>query len=118
MAHFAKIENNQVTEVIVINNENINHLDFPKSELVGQKFINDIGLKGTWLQASYNSNFRKHFPGPGYIYDSSLDAFIPPKPYSSWILNKNTCIWESPVPYPNLKESYTWNESKKQWVKE
>ena len=81
-------------------------------------FIKTIGLKGTWLQASYNSNFRKNFPSSGYTYDSSLDAFIPPSPYPSWILNTNACVWEPPVPYPNLKESYTWNESMKQWVKE
>jgi hypothetical protein len=116
MAHFAKIENKKVIEVIVINNENINNLNFPESEPVGQDFIKSIGLTGIWLQASYNSNFRKHFPGPGYSYDPILDSFIPPCPFPSWKLNKNALVWESPVPYPDLNKDYTWNEEKTEWI--
>lgn len=83
MAHFAKIENGIVTNVIVINNETLGDVEFPESESIGQQFIASIGLDGEWLQTSYNGNFRGVYAGIGMIYDSELDEFVaPPLPES------------------------------------
>ena len=102
MSHFAKLDNNNiVTEVIVAEQ------DFINSGSVGDSF--------RWVQTSYNFNFRKHYAGVGYIYDRVRDAFIPPKPHSSWILNEDTCLWIAPVPYPDDDNKYTWNEETSNW---
>ena len=78
MAHFAKIENSYVTNVIVVANEAIDNLEFPDSEPVGQKVIADSGIAGTWLQCSYNGNFRGVYPAQGMKYDAELDEFVSP----------------------------------------
>ena len=101
MAHFAKINNNIVTEVIVAEK------DFINSGKVGDEFL--------WVQTSYNGNFRKNYAGIGYTYDEDRDAFIAPKPYASWILNEETCQWEAPSAMPDDGERYTWNESTTSW---
>jgi hypothetical protein len=101
MSHFAKIENNIVTEVIVAEQ------DFINSGLVGDSFL--------WVQTSYNGNFRKNFAATGFTYDKTRDAFIPPKQYESWTLNETTCQWEAPVAYPDDGNMYTWNETHKAW---
>ena len=111
MSHFAKIdENNIVTEVIVAE----------------QDFINTLPDSSSWIQTSYNTQgglhlnngtpLRKNFAGVGYVYDSVMDAFIPPKLFASWLLNKTTCQWEAPIPYPNDGKDYIWDETKKNWV--
>ena len=102
MSHFAKIDNtNTVTNVIVAEQ------DFINSGKVGDSFL--------WVQTSYNGNFRKNYAGVGYTYDKTRDAFIPKKPYASWILNEDTCIYEAPVAYPEDGESYKWNETTTTW---
>ena len=101
MAHFAKILNGIVTQVIVAEK------DFINSGKVGDEFL--------WVQTSYNGNFRKNYGGVGYSYDQTRDAFIAPKPYASWILNETTCLWEAPVAYPDDGEKYVWNESTTTW---
>jgi len=101
MAHFAKINNNIVTEVIVAEK------DFINSGKVGDEFL--------WVQTSYNGNFRKNYAGIGYTYDEDRDAFIAPKPYASWILNEDTCLWEAPSAMPDDGERYVWNESTTNW---
>ena len=78
MAHFARVENGYVVEVIVVNNETLGNLEFPDSEAVGQEFIESLGVAGTWKQTSYNANFRAYYAGIGYGYDSELDEFVPP----------------------------------------
>lgn len=120
MAHFARLEDNVVKEVIVINNHSIENKDFPESEKIGINYILDeLNLDGIWLQTSYNRNFRKNFAGIGYIYEPNIDAFIPPKPFDSWILDKDTGIWTPPTPYPNdTSKEYFWDETKKSWVAE
>jgi len=81
MAHFARVEDGVVREVIVIDNENCGGDDFPESEPIGQDFIASIGIEGEWLQTSYNDNFRGLYAGIGYTYDPDLDIFIaPPQP--------------------------------------
>ncbi len=117
MAHFAQIdENNIVKQVIVITNEDCGDLEFPESEIVGQNFISSIGLTGTWKQTSYNSNFRKRYAGLDDTYDEIRDAFLPPKPFSSWLLNEETCLWEAPIERPSDGKVYTWNEDGQSWV--
>jgi len=117
MAHFAKIENNKVTEIIVIRNEDCGNLEFPKSEQVGQKFIKSIGLDGIWLQTSYNNSFRKHYAGVGFEYNAAEDAFIPPKPFSSWILDKNSYQWIPPTDHPRDGFLNIWHEETKSWIR-
>ena len=78
MAHFAQVDNNVVTQIIVVNNDVLENLPFPDSEPVGQAFIASLGLDGTWLQTSYNGNFRGAYAGVGYVYDSTLDVFTNP----------------------------------------
>ncbi len=118
MAHFAKLDdNNIVLEVDVVNNSDIDNLSFPDSEPVGVAFLTQwSGGYTNWKQTSYNNNFRKNYAGIGYIYDTTLDAFIPQKPYPSWLLNTQTCQWEPPVPYPNDGKIYVWDEQTQSWV--
>ena len=78
MAHFAKIENNKVTQVIVVSNDDCGGGDFPESEPIGQAFLASLGLTGEWLQCSYHANFRKFYPNAGFTYDQQLDEFVPP----------------------------------------
>ena len=111
MAHFAKLdENNVVTQVIVAEQEYIDT------------------LSGTWVQTSYNTYgevhklggtpLRKNYAGIGNTYDSVRDAFIPTKPYNSWVLNESTCRWVAPVDRPDDGKYYEWDEDNKQWVEE
>ena len=117
MAHFAKLdENNVVLEVNAVNNQDVQNLPFPESESIGVQFLTSwSGGYTNWKQTSYNKNFRKNYAGIGYVYDAQKDAFIPPKPYNSWLLNENTCLWEAPVPYPEDGNIYSWNESTSSW---
>lgn len=118
MAHFAQLdEKSIVIEVIVVNNETIQNLPFPESEPIGVAFCQSLfGPTTIWKQTSYNASFRKNYAGIGYTFDSTLDAFIPPKPYPSWLLDTNTCQWKPPVPYPNDGKQYLWDESTQSWV--
>ena len=102
MAHFAKIDNNIVTKVIVAEKNFIN------SGKVGDEFL--------WVQTSYNNNFRKNFAGVGMTYDKTRDAFIHTKPYPSWTLDESTCSWDAPVAYPDDGKRYYWNEASTNWV--
>ena len=110
MAHFAKVENGIVTQVIVIDQETLN-----------------TGLWGdpaSWVQTSYNTQggkhpegrpLRKNFAGIGYTYDAQRDAFIPPKPFNSWVLDEATCLWNAPTPMPTDGKMYTWDEDTTSW---
>jgi hypothetical protein len=120
MAHFAKVNNGIVEQVIVADPEFFD------------TFVDSS--PGQWIQTSYNTRggvhydpatgepsadqskaLRKNYAGIGYSYDATRDAFIPPKPYASWLLNDSTCLWEAPAPYPNDGGVYTWNESTQTW---
>ena len=109
MAHFAKIENNIVVQVIVVNNKVLLDKQGIESETLGIQFCTDL-LGGDWVQTSYNGNKRYNYAGAGYTYDVVADAFIPPKPYDSWELNTTTYRWDSPVDYPTDGLMYEWNE--------
>lgn len=118
MAHFAQIdENNIVTQVLVVSDQDA---------VNGQDFLaNTLGLGGTWVQTSYNTHggvhsnggtpLRKNYAGIGFTYDSQRDAFIAPKPFNSWILDEETCLWNAPVAMPNDGKLYTWNEDNQSW---
>jgi hypothetical protein len=118
MAHFAKLdEHNVVLEVNVVNNETISNLPFPNSEPLGVAFLTEwSGGYTNWKQTSYNASFRKNYAGIGFTYSAELDAFVPPKPFPSWLLNTNTCQWEAPIPYPNDGNLYIWDEATQSWV--
>ena len=114
MAHFAQInENNIVTQVIVVSNDDCGGGEYPTSDSVGAAFCTNL-LGGTWKQTSYNNNFRKRYAGIGYTFNAELDAFVAPQPYPSWTLNAETADWEAPVAKP-AEGSWTWNESTQQW---
>ena len=121
MAYFAKLGvGNIVEQVISINNAVITDANGVEQEQLGVDFINKLyNTRDVWKQTSYNNNIRKNYAGIGYQYDQTRDAFIPPKPFNSWILNENTCRWEAPVAIPTeeLEENqyYSWNESIKNW---
>lgn len=120
MSHFAKLDdNNIVIDIIVLNNQVIDNLQFPESELLGIQFLTEWsnGYKN-WKQTSYNGNFRKNYAGIDYFYNLQLDAFVAPQPYPSWILNSDTCTWEAPISYPMDGGFYSWDELNQQWVKE
>ena len=121
MGHYAKVLNGIVTKVIVAEPEFFDN------------FVDDSA--GKWIQTSYNTRggvhyqpdsdtpsddqskaLRKNYAGIGYSYDANRDAFIPPKPYDSWVLDETTCLWDSPVPYPDDDKHYDWDENTKQWV--
>jgi hypothetical protein len=112
MAHFAKVLGDKVTQVIVAEPEFFD------------TFIDST--PGMWIQTSYNTHggqhllgrepLRKNFAGIGFTYNYNLDAFIPPKPYNSWILNEETCLWESPIEYPSDGLHYGWDETTTSWT--
>ena len=109
MSHFAKVENGIVTQVVV-----------------AEQDVIDSGLFGSgWVQTSYNTHggqhpegrpLRKNYAGVGYTYDTDRDAFIPPKPFSSWSLNETTCLWDAPTPMPTDEKRYAWDEPTTSWI--
>jgi len=112
MAHFAKVNNGIVEQVIVAEPEFFD------------TFVDSS--PGQWIQTSYNTRgglhtlggtpMRKNYAGIGFTYDATKDAFIPPKPYASWTLNEDSCLWEAPVAYPDDGENYVWDETTTAWV--
>jgi hypothetical protein len=116
MAHFAKLGiDNIVLEVLVVNNVDTMTPQGEEREDVGVEFLKKLTGHEVWKKTSYNGNIRKNYAGIGYTYDTSRDAFIPPKPYPSWTLNETTCQWNAPVAYPSGDGMYTWNEATTGW---
>jgi len=126
MASFAKIGlNNKVIEVLSIHNNELKDSNGIEQEVNGIDFLTKLTGYPVWKQTSYNTHggvhltggtpFRKNHAGIGYAYDEDRDAFISPKPFTSWILNEDTCQWEAPVAYPDDDNIYTWNESTTSW---
>jgi hypothetical protein len=116
MAHFARIdENNVVVQVIVVDNKDTADAFGVEKEHIGAAFCERL-LGGTWKQTSYNGNIRKNYAGIGYTYNSDIDAFVPPKPFASWVLNNDTAQWEAPVPMPEGDGMYSWDEETGAWV--
>ena len=122
MAHFAKLdENNVVTEVHVVANKDTSDANGVEKEYIGQAFLEKL-FGGTWKQTSYNGNIRKNYAGIGYTYNADIDAFVPPKPFASWLLNEETAQWEAPTPMPadagtgEPPKMYSWDEATTSWV--
>jgi hypothetical protein len=126
MASFAKIGlNNKVIEVLSVVNEVLHDANGIEQEAIGIDFLTKLTGYPVWKQTSYNTHggvhdnggtpLRKNHAGIGYTYDEDKDAFIPPKPFKSWILNEQNCIWESPIPYPQDGNKYSWNEQTLSW---
>ena len=125
MAHWAELDaNNVVTRVLVGDNND------PAGDEGYQWLLDNLG--GTWVKTSYNAvggkrrnpetgevteeaGFRKNYAGIGYTFDAGRDAFIPPKPFNSWVLNEDTCLWDAPTPYPADGKMYRWVEEDLNW---
>lgn len=118
MAHFAKLDqSNNVIDIVVVHNNELLDTNDIEQEQKGIDFcINWSGGHGLWKQTSYNASFRKNYAWVGGTYDPELDAFIKPKPYASWVLNVETCQWQSPTPMPDDGKAYGWNELTLSWV--
>lgn len=129
MASFAKIGlNSKVIEVVSVVNEVLKDSSGIEREELGIQFLNELTGWPIWKQTSYNTHngihdnggtpFRKNHAAIGYTYDENRDAFIPKKPYNSWILNEQTCQWKSPIPIPSdasIDKKYSWNETNLNW---
>ena len=120
MATFAKLGlNNKVIEVLSVHNNELLDSNGVEQEVNGIDFLTKLTGYPVWKQTSYNNNFRKNHAGIGMTYDEDRDAFIPKKPFNSWVLNETTCLWEAPVAKPTteLEENqyYSWNESIINW---
>jgi hypothetical protein len=118
MAHFAELDqNNIVVRVIVVNNVVLLDEQGVEREIIGVAFCQSLfGANTRWVQTSYNGNFRVRYAGIGYTYDAVRDAFIPPQPYPSWVIDEATVNWSAPVPYPNDGLDYYWDEAQGTWV--
>jgi hypothetical protein len=127
MASFAKIGlNSRVIEVVSVNNEVLKDFSGFEREELGIQFLNELTGWPIWKQTSYNTAggihqlggtpFRKNHAAIGYTYDEDRDAFIPKKPFNSWILNEQTCLWESPIAYPTDGKLYQWNNQNNSWI--
>ena len=118
MSHFAKLDENNLVVYVTVGRQEDDGKEGELSARTGDRYI----------QTSYNTHggvhllggvpLRKNFAGIGYTYDEARDAFIPPKPFASWILNESTCLWDAPTPAPDDGEIYVWDESTTSWVKE
>jgi hypothetical protein len=126
MASFAKIGlNNKVIEVLSVVNEVLHDANGIEQESIGIDFLTKLTGYPLWVQTSYNTHggvhdnggtpLRKNHASIGYTYDEDRDAFIPKKPYNSWVLNEQTCLWESPIVYPTDGQRYQWNEQIQNW---
>jgi hypothetical protein len=126
MASFAKIGlNSKVIEVLSVHNNVLKDSNGVEQEVNGIDFLTKLTGYPIWKQTSYNTHgglhdnggtpLRKNHAGIGYTYDEDRDAFIPKKPFNSWILNEDTCLWNAPVTYPTDGERYSWNESTLTW---
>ena len=129
MASFAKLNSeNIVITVLSVVNEVLKDSNGIEQEQIGIQFLKTLYNEpnAIWKQTSYNTNggvhslggtpFRKNHAGISYTYDSQRDAFIPPKPFNSWILNESTCNWNAPIPYPTDGQYYSWNEETQNWT--
>jgi hypothetical protein len=116
MAHFAQLdENNVVTQVIVVSNNELLDANGQEREELGVAFCQRL-FGGNWKQTSYNHNLRVRYAGIGYSYNADLDAFVPPKPYPSWVLINTTAMYEAPKPMPVVEgKIYNWNEEHLRW---
>lgn len=121
MSHWAEVED--INGKLIVKRVLVGDSNAPDE---GEAFMNSLG--GVWYKTSYNTvggvhalggtPFRKNYAGQGFEYDPTRDAFIPPKPYESWILNEESCLWQAPVAYPEDDKRYVWNEESLSWLEQ
>lgn len=118
MAHFARVDKNWVVQqVIVVNNSVLLNEQGVECDWLGERFCQQLyGAHTKWIQTSYNGKKYKNYAGIGYKFDPHRNAFIPPKPYASWVLNEESCKWQAPVMYPNDGHFYHWDEDSLSWI--
>ena len=119
MAHYAFLNSdNIVTEVITGKDEGQDGIDWEQwyGEFRGQPCKRTSYNTSGGVHSSGGTPFRKNYAGLGYRYDEARDAFIPPKPFASWVLNEDTCLWDAPVAHPNDGKFYSWDEEAQNWV--
>jgi len=115
MAHFAEIDDQSIVQrVVVVTNDVLLDENGVEQEALGVSFCEQL-FGGSWKQTSYNSNFRKNFASLGYSYNSSIDAFVPPKPFDSWVLDTEIAEYVPPVDMPDDGNHYIWNEETTSW---
>jgi hypothetical protein len=115
MSHFAELDaNNVVLRVVVVDNKDTADANGVEKEHIGAAYLEKL-LGGTWKQTSYSGKIRKNYAGVGYTYRADIDAFVPPKPYPSWVLDESA-QWQAPVPMPDDGEMYLWDEPTQSWV--
>jgi hypothetical protein len=110
MAHYAFLDHNNVVTEVIVGIDETELIEGLDTETWYGNFRGQVCKR-----TSYNGNYRKNYAGLGFTYDEERDAFIPPKPFSKWVLNEDTCIWEAPVPYPTDGFTYVWNDNKGEW---
>jgi len=116
MAHFARLNNENIVEdIVVVNNNVLLDENGVEKEKLGIDFCRFLYNYDNFKQTSYNGNFRKNYANIGYTYDEARDAFIPPNRIKGWVLNEETCLWEAPVPMPSDGKDYTWNQESLEW---
>jgi hypothetical protein len=106
MAHFAKVENNVVLEVLVVDNE---HEDY------GQRYLNELGISGDWIQTSYSGSFKGKFAGIGDVYNPNKKRFEPSQKFASWTWDEDSQTWQAPTPKPKGNKIYDWDEANQAW---
>ena len=111
MAHYAFLDDNNIVTEVIVGIDETELIEGEAPDVWYGKFRSQ-----TCVRTSYNGNIRKNYAGIGYTYDEERDAFIPPKPFASWLLDEDTCQWEAPVPYPTDDKIYTWDEEEQDWV--
>jgi hypothetical protein len=110
MAHYAFLDSNNIVTEVITGIDETELIEGLHPEIWYGNFRNQ-----TCKRTSYNGNYRKNYAGIGYTYDPERDAFITPKPYTKWVLNEETCIWEAPTPYPTDDKRYVWNDNRGEW---
>ena len=116
MKYFSKLGlNNKVVSVITVHENNLKDSNQVEHESLGISFLQETLGNANYIQCWIDGSKRKNMAGIGYTYDEDRDAFIPKKPYSSWILNETTCTWEAPINYPEDGNDYIWNETTSNW---
>jgi len=116
LAHFSKLDENNVVIFVTVGRDEDNGKEAELSARTGDVYKQTSYNTHGGVHALGGTPFRKNYAGLGYTYDEGRDAFIPPKPYASWLLNETTCLWESPVPYPTDDKRYSWDEATTSWV--
>ena len=116
MAHFAEIDSEGTVQRVLVVSNTVTYQGDEEVEELGTAYLQNMFPDTDWVQTSYNDNFRKRYAGKGYKYDVERDAFIPPQPFPSWLLNEESLSWEAPFPMPDDDKIYKWDEENQSWV--